>query len=759
MRLKLKFTFLLLTISIFLLESASWGQTSYIKGNVSSGGEPVIGALVIIEKLNQSQLTDTLGDFAFQEINQGTYKIKVQAIDHQNYERTITLKADENKKLDIQLDALKSDLNEVVVTGTMKEVSRTSSPIPVEVYTPNYFKKNPTPSLFESLQMVNGVQPQLNCNVCNTGDIHINGMEGPYTMITIDGMPIVSSLSTVYGLSGIPNSMVQRIEVVKGPASTLYGSEAVGGLINIITKDPSTSPRGTVDIFATSQQELNADVSVKRNAGKHTSLLGINYFNFKNKLDVNKDHFTDVTLQDRISVFNKWNFKRKNNRLASIAGRYIYEDRWGGELNYENKFRGTDSVYGESIYTKRYELIGMYQLPLKEKITFQFSLNSHQQNSVYGVMPFTAQQNIAFAQFLYDKKLSVRHDLLIGLPFRYIYYDDNTPGTRSADITDPVNKPQKTFLPGIFVQEEFTINTKLKSLAGLRYDYNSIHGSILTPRLSFKYDHSKTDIIRLSGGNGYRTVNLFTEDHAALTGSREVIISNELKPEKSYNANLNYQKFINTKKGFIGLDLSLFYTYFTNKIIGDFLTDPDKIIYDNLNGYAISKGITLNTDFSFSFPLKIIAGITLMDVYSVQKDSIGVNQRVQQLHAPKISGTYAVTYKINQLGIVIDYTGRVTGPMELPVQTNDYRPSVSPWFSIQNIQITKKINKQFEVYGGVKNLLNYLPKYSLLRSEDPFDKRVNDPVSNPNGYTFDTSYNYAPIQGIRGFAGIRWILQ
>lgn len=92
--------------------------------------------------------------------------------------------------------------------------------------------------------MVNGVQPQLNCNVCNTGDIHINGMEGPYTMITIDGMPIVSSLSTVYGLSGIPNSMVQRIEVVKGPASTLYGSEAVGGLINIITKDPSTSPRG-----------------------------------------------------------------------------------------------------------------------------------------------------------------------------------------------------------------------------------------------------------------------------------------------------------------------------------------------------------------------------------------------------------------------------------------------------------------------------------------------------------------------------------
>jgi outer membrane receptor for ferrienterochelin and colicins len=758
MALKNNFAFFALTISFLLLSSAGFGQTASVKGKVNASGEPVIGALVLIENLNLSQLTDTLGTFHFTQLLEGSYTIRVQALDHQNYERTITLKAGETKKFDVYLNPTTSELGEVVITGTMKEVRKTSSPIPVEVYTPEYFKKNPTPNLFESLQIVNGVQPQLNCNVCNTGDIHINGMEGPYTMITIDGMPIVSSLSTVYGLSGIPNSMVQRIEVVKGPASTLYGSEAVGGLINIITKDPSTSPRGTIDVFATSQREYNADVAVRNTVGKHTSLLGINYYNFKNKLDINKDNFTDVTLQDRISVFNKWSFKRKHNRLASIAGRFIYEDRWGGELNYNHSFRGKDSVYGESIFTKRYELIGVYQLPLKEKITFQFSLNSHHQNSVYGTTPFIAIQNIAFAQLLYDKKLSARHDLLIGLPFRYIYYDDNTPGTSYSDSYEPGNKPQKTFLPGVFVQEEFSFNTKLKSLAGLRYDYNSIHGSILTPRLSFKYDLSKTTIVRLSGGNGYRVVNLFTEDHAALTGAREVVITQELQPEQSYNVNLNLQKFINTKNGFAGLDLTFFYTYFTNKIIGDFLTDPDKIIYDNLNGYAVSKGITLNTDFSFSFPLKIITGVTLMDVYSVQKDG-RISEKVQQLHAPKVSGTFAVTYKIHSLGIAIDYTGRVTGPMELPVQPNDYRPSVSPWFSLQNIQITKKINKQFEVYGGVKNLLNYRPKHSLMRPEDPFDKRVDDPVSNPNGYTFDTSYNYAPIQGIRGFAGLRWILQ
>ncbi len=112
----------------------------------------------------------------------------------------------------MQLRQNNSSLNEVVVTGTLKEVKRIESPVPVEVYTPQFFKKNPTPNIFDALQNVNGVRPQLNCNVCNTGDIHINGLEGPYTMVLIDGMPLVSSLSTVYGLSGIPNSLVERID-------------------------------------------------------------------------------------------------------------------------------------------------------------------------------------------------------------------------------------------------------------------------------------------------------------------------------------------------------------------------------------------------------------------------------------------------------------------------------------------------------------------------------------------------------------------
>ena len=157
--------------------------------------------------------------------------------------------------------------------------------------------------------MVNGVRPQLNCSVCNTGDIHINGMEGPYTMVLIDGMPIVSGLSTVYGINGIPMHMIDRIEVIKGPASTLYGSEAVGGLINIVTKKINQAPVFSVDLMGTSWQEYNIDLGVKSSFGKFETLLGANYFHYNNPIDNNNDNFTDVALNQRVSLFNKWSFK------------------------------------------------------------------------------------------------------------------------------------------------------------------------------------------------------------------------------------------------------------------------------------------------------------------------------------------------------------------------------------------------------------------------------------------------------------------
>lgn len=742
---------ILTTIFLFcLIQVAAYAQP-VLKGNIVSGGKPVPFASVSIA--GKGVVTDSAGKFKTEIVQFGHYGIKVSAAGYVSSIHHVTV-VDAVTIITIELQPLQNNLSEIVITGTMKEVSRAESPVPVEVITPKLFQKNPVPNLFEAMSMVNGVKPQLNCNICNTGDIHINGMEGPYTMILIDGMPIVSALSTVYGLSGIPNSIVERIEVVKGPGSSLYGSEAMGGIINVITKNPIKAPLVSADVFTTSWKEYSVDAATKFKIGSATSLFGINYFNYNNPVDNNKDGFTDVTLQNRISVFNKWSIERKENRLASVAARYVYEDRWGGEMRWNKAFRGSDSIYGESIYTKRWELIGMYQLPVREKILAQFSFNRHEQNSWYGTTPYMAEQQVLFAQLYWDKQFGEQHNFLLGGSYRYTLYDDNTPGTASADGMK--NAPSYTPLPGIFVQDEWKLNNRHKLLMGYRYDYDRHHGNVHSPRIAYKWTPGKSNTIRASFGTGYRVVNLFTEDHAALTGAREVVIAESLNPERSYNGNLNYTLKIPMRDAFIGLDITGFYSYFTNKIVGDFDADPNKIIYDNLKGHAISKGVALNADINFSFPLKILAGVTYMKVYQVENNS-GTIEKTTQLHAPKWSGNLTATYSF-PLQFILDITGRWDGPMRLPVLPHDYRPEYSPWFCIANVQLTKKFTGGFELYGGVKNIFNFVPHNPIMRPFDPFDKMVNDPVNNPYGYTFDPSYNYAPLQGVRGFIGMRYQL-
>jgi outer membrane receptor for ferrienterochelin and colicins len=742
---------------LLILTSFSYAQSS-LQGSITAEGMPLQYANISIKKAAKSIVSDADGNYFIKDLVAGEYEIVATFTGFQPEKQIIIIADSTETVLDFQLRE-NNALDEVVITGTLKPVSRLESSVPVEVYKPTFFKKNPTSNIFEALQNVNGVRPQLNCNVCNTGDIHINGLEGPYTLVLIDGMPIVSGLSTVYGLSGIPNSLLERIEIVKGPASSLYGSEAVGGLINIITKNPTNAPVFSADSFITDWGELNVDLGFKENVGKvATVLTGINYFNYSNPIDNNNDNFTDVTLQDRISVFQKWNFNRKSKKQLSLAGRYFYEDRWGGELRWNKSFRGGDEVYGESIYTKRWELLGAYELPTVEKMLFSFSYTDHDQNSVYGDTPYLAQQRIGFGQLTWDKQIN-KHDLLFGTALRYQYYDDNT----TATVTEDVN-----WIPSLFVQDEIAFNDKHKILLGARYDYNSSHGNIFTPRFAYKWKINDNNILRFNTGTGFRIVNLFTEEHAALTGSRDVIVLEDLKPERSINANINYLKKFYTNNGnFIGLETTAWYTRFSNSIIPDYDTNPNQIIYKNLEGHAVTKGISTNLDFVFNNGLKMILGATYMDVSKTEE---GVTTR--QILTEKFSATWAISYRINKLFIDVDYTGNIYGPMRLPLLGNlDPRSEYSPTWSIQNIQFTFNKFKNIEIYGGVKNLLNWTPNKSnpfiIARADDPFDKNVqfdangNAQATADNLYalTFDPSYVYGPNQGIRSFFGLRYTLQ
>ncbi len=604
-------------ILFFLFANLAFTQT--IKGTVKDLDQNILfGATVYNNSNSKSTITNENGIFSIAS-QKGENKLVISYV---GYSPQVIIV--DGSSTNLGTIVLKNDrLEEVVISGTLRQVSKLKSPVQIELYNADFFRATPKASFFEAIEGINGVRPQLNCNICNTGDIHINGQEGANTMVLIDGLPLVSGLSTVYGLSGIPQSLIQQVEVIKGPASTLYGSEAIGGVINLITKLPENVNRFNIESYTTSWGELNIDLGAKYKLNNSLGLIGVNYFNYSNPIDSNGDGFTDLTLQHRISIFNK--IKTPKN---SVAFRYFYEDRWGGEMNWNSDYRGGNQVYGESIYTSRFEVFGKYDL--SENLFLQYSLNNHDQNSVYGTTSYTALQTIGFVQGVYSKTLK-NHSLLLGATYRYTHYDDNTPATEKKEVTS---------LPGLFVQDEWKLSDSQLLLSGIRYDNNSIYGNIWTPRLNYKWaNKDESSVMRFGLGTGYRVVNVFTEDHAALTGAREVVFTEDILPEKSWNININWNQKLYSKYGTIfDFDLGLFKTEFSNRILPDYDTNPNQIIYSNLDGSSLIQGVTLNINSVSANGLKVNLGATFIDSKIIEN-----NETVYPLLTEKVSGNYKIS--------------------------------------------------------------------------------------------------------------------
>ena len=739
-----------------LFNFIGWSQ---VKGRVSDGIQPIAGATVYLPSIKQGVVTDLQGDFVLENLTSGRYPLVISSVGFLPHKIILEISAAQQDLGEVILSPDNS-LDEVIISGNLKPVNRLESTIPVEVYSPAFLQQNPTSSLFEGIQYINGIRPQINCSVCNTGDIHINGLEGPYTFVLIDGMPIVSSLASVYGLNGIPTGMIEKVEIIKGPSGTLYGSQAVGGLINVITKLPEYSPRFFSDVYGTSWQEFNTDLGFSGKINENIDFItGVNGFIYDNPMDNNNDNFTDVTQQKRFSLFQKFSWENATDKKGSFAIRYLYEDRWGGELNWTPSNRGGDQIYGESIYTKRFELIGTQNLSNQWEI--QYSYTDHEQDSFYGDLSFQAKERIGFFQGIWRKQKE-QHQWLGGVSTRYSWYDDNTPATEISTE----NNPNQYWLPGVFLEDEISLKKSHKLLVGLRFDHHPDHGMITTPRAGYKINFDEQTLFRLNAGTGFRVVNIFTEDHAALTGARDLVIEENLAPEKSYNINLNFYKKIYSPSGWIlGLDASVWHTYFSNQILPDFDTNPNEIRYRNLDGHAVSQGGSINFEANYGrFRSQI--GASLLDVFTQEND-----RRIRPVFTEKWSATWAITAPLWHEKLSLDYTGNLYGSMRLPLLGDlDPRTEFSPVWSIQNLKISYQKDNDWNFFVGIKNLLNWTPAKSnpflIARSEDPFDRNVNFDSSgrvqatanNPYALSFDPTYIYAPNQGIRFFLGLNYSL-
>ena len=733
---------LILILAVLALTSRASAQ-AVLEGVVTSSGLPVPLANVGVAGTTYGTAADENGRYRIKGLPAGRHRIVASAVGYRTRELHVKVADGETATLHIELEETVIEGEEVVVTGTLLETYLKDSPVKVDVVTSGFLQKVPNSNIMEAIEGVNGLQEQIDCGVCGTNNIRINGMDGPYTAVLIDGMPIMSSLATVYGLNGISPALIRRIEVIKGPMSTLYGTEALAGVINIITKTPRTAPRFSFNAFGTNHGEYAVDFGVVPSRGKVGGFISGTAAYNDTFIDDNGDDFADIPLNRRLSLFGRTTI----GEVLNLSGRAYFEDRIGGTRafirSFSDELRGSGELYGETILTNRLELMGSYQPAPGMRV--EFAANDHRQDSYYGSQSYEARQSTLFGQLLLHREMGI-HSLLGGAAVRLQRYDDNTGSTGAYDDAGALleNRPDNRLIPGVFTQHEARFSNRVRLLSGMRVDYQRDHGLILSPRLSVKAGPSDLTTLRLNAGTGFRVVNLFTEDHAAYTGSRATVILEDLEPERSYSGTLSIQQVIPMGGSPFTVDLDAFYTYFTNKIEPDY-SNPGEIRYANLHGSAVTRGLSLTLSQNFGTRVTYSAGATWMDVFRTHE---GVRSAIE--FAPDFQATASATLRLSHHWSA-DYTVTATGPMSMPQFAPPFeRPATSPTYSVHNVQILHERHiehlGEIHLYAAARNLFDYAQPSPLIDPGQPF------------GDHFDTTYVYGPIRGRNFGFGMRVIV-
>lgn len=564
---------LLSAFSLFILFELS-AQTGSIAGMVSGDGSPLPLATVQIEGTNLGTTADATGNYVMENVPTGKIKVKFRSVGYQTTTKNVSVISGETLRLDVTLPADNLNLNEVVVSGTRYELDRKESPVVVNVLTSKMFNATQSMALSEGLNYQPGVRVETNCQNCGFSQVRINGLEGAYSQILINSRSVFSALNSVYGLDQIPTNMIERVEVVRSGGSALYGSNAIAGTINIITKEPVDNTWQIGSNFALIDGSV-PDNTVNFNSSVVSEDLssGVTFYGmFRNRdsYDANEDGFSELTSLENNTLGAKAFLKPSDYSKITLDFNAIKEYRRGGDrLELAPHLTDiTEELDHNTIITGL--TYDQFSKDRNNKFSAYMSLQTTQRDSYYGGLGGgrTAADSLSATN-----AYGITDDLALvsGLQFTRYFASQNVVTTgveyQLSDVNDEIagyNRlvDQQVNSVGIYGQYEWKPVSQFTALLGARYDYTDVNGiydigniarssqvdlGVFSPRLTFLYDFSSTLQFRGGYARGFRAPQAFNEDlHLSSVGGEPqfTILSDDLETEfaDAYTASLNFTR-------------------------------------------------------------------------------------------------------------------------------------------------------------------------------------------------------------------------
>ena len=726
-------------------------------------GEHLAYIHIVVKGTTVGTATDASGHYFLKNLPEGEWAVEASFIGYAPQTKRITLHQGETVELNFELTEQHLDLDGVVVSASRSETTRRHAPALVSVISAEVFDKTNSATLSDGLSFQPGLRVEDDCQNCGFMQVRINGLDGHYSQILIDSHPVFSALSGVYGLEQIPTSMIDRVEVLRGGGSALFGSSAIGGTVNVITRDPlhnSAEASHTITSVGASSSfdditAANASlVTENRRAGLYVYGQNRN----RSGYDHNGDGFTEIPTLKSLSFGLRSFLKTGTWSRLTLQYNGVDEYRRGGDLLDRPPHEAFIAEQTDHAINSGSLSFDGSSADYADRFNAYISFNNTARKSYYGAGQdpdaYGRTHDLTVAagtQYIhsFEGLFFMPADLTVGAEYNYNYLEDESLGYDHHTL-------QKVNIYSLYAQNEWK-NRKWSFLLGCRMDKHTLIGhAIFSPRANIRFNPTENVNLRLSYSSGFRAPQAFDEDmHIAIVGGERVAIrlADGLKEERSHSVSLSADLYRTFGTVQTNLLVEGFYTSLNDVFVlrETGMTDASgATVKERTNGSgATVMGINIEGKAAFIRWLQLQAGVTLQRSRYKQPEQWSDNPDVpaekQMFRTPDIYGYMTSTITpVKHFDIAL--SGTYTGPMLVQHIAGSGTPVDvavrTPRFFDFNIKLaydfTLSRSMTMEVNGGVRNLFNAYQR--------DFD----------TGATRDSGYIYGPSLPRSLFAGLKF---
>lgn len=698
--------------------------------------QPLVGATIFWENTNTGAITDADGHFEI-PFHPSTRRLVIKYVGYETVSLLI------NETTFYLTHTLKSDAQSLDAVTVSASKSLDAQTIQSEVITKRDLQKAACCNLSESFQNNIAVDVSLTDAVSGTKQIKMLGLDGVYAQLMTENVPAIRGLNAKQGLTFLPGTWIQSIDINKGAGSVANGYESITGQINIELAKPDDSERMLLNLFGNHFGRLEANINTAHKlTNRWSTALLMHGSTQQLRQDMNGNGFLDMPIGTTLTALNRWKYSGK--KLIVQAGiQALYDDRQAGQAIFRlGQERRTDLPYGVMQRNERLQgfLKAGWLNPENptQSIALINNATYHRFAGSWGMNVFEAQEQLAQVQLIYQNNLGYRHELRTGLSYLYNRFD-----TQYQEIQPNRNRlwldTREESVPGAFLEHTFKPSERFAAVSGVRIDWHNLYGTFFSPRLHLKYDLSDALIWRASGGRGYRVANPIIENMGYLISARRVDFEGELLPEQAWNygTSLSYAFNINNQPGLLSIDY--YRTDFENQVVADLDSDPQRLRFYNLDGQAFANSLQIAANYE---PFKRFDVSLAYKWYDVRST---INGQLRSMpfvptHRWAMSLGYATNFDKWQFDVNLQYMGT----QRLPDWEG--QASRSPAFALLNAQVTRRF-RRLELYVGGENLGNFMQPNPIIGFDNPF------------GNNFDAGRIYGPIMGAMAYAGLRFYIK